>query len=174
MSLGKRLKEVRMEKGFSQSDVAEVLNISRQSISRWENDKSYPDIDNLVELSKYYEISIDELLTETKVLQQEINEKTMQMNKNIEEIEEKQKKLNQLLVTTGDESWVLLLLTTISIAIAPFGLVAIPLILWRNNKENQFYKLIILLSVFIFAYNIHVLIIWIETAFEIGVTTGYV
>ncbi len=91
MTLGKRLKKVRIEKGFSQAEVADFLNISRQSISRWETDKSYPDIDNLVELSKYYEVSIDELLTETKALQQEINEKSEQMNKNIEEIEEKQK-----------------------------------------------------------------------------------
>jgi len=172
MTLGQRLKRVRVDKGFSQTDVADFLNISRQSISRWETDKSYPDIDNLVELSKYYEISIDELLTETKVLQQEINQKTEQMNKNIEEIETKQKKLNQLLSSDSDESWVLLLLTVFSIAIAPFGLIAVPLILWRNKKDNQFYKIIIFLSALIFIYNIHVFIVWIETALEIGVTTN--
>lgn len=173
MTLGKRLKKVRIEKGFSQAEVADFLNISRQSISRWETDKSYPDIDNLVELSKYYEVSIDELLTETKVLQQEINEKTEQMNKNIEEIEEKQKKLNYLLSSDTDESWVLLLFTVFSIAIAPFGLISIPLILWRNKKDNQFSKLIIFLSILIFLYNINVLVVWIITVFEIGVTTGY-
>ena len=157
MSLGQRLKQVRVEKGFSQADVADFLNISRQSISRWETDKAYPDIDNLVELSKYYEISIDELLTETKVLQQEINKKTKQMNKNIQEIENKQRKLNQLLSSDSDESWILLLFTVFSIAIAPFGLIAIPLVLWRNKKDNQFYKLIIFLSVLIIIYNIYIL-----------------
>lgn len=172
MTLGKRLKKVRIEKGFSQAEVADFLNISRQSISRWETDKSYPYIDNLVELSKYYEVSIDELLTETKALQQEINEKTEQMNKNIEEIEEKQKKLNYLLSSDTDESWVLLLFSVFSIAIAPFGLISIPLILWRNKKDNQFYKLIIFLSAFIFIYNIHVFIVWLTTALEIGVTTN--
>lgn len=172
MTLGSRLKKVRVEKGFSQADVADFLNISRQSISRWETDKAYPDIDNLVELSKYYDVSVDELLTETKVLQQEINEKTAQMNKNIQEIEDRQKKLNQLLHSDSDESWVLLLMTVFSIAIAPFGLIAIPLILWRNKKENQFYKLILFLSCFIFIYNIHVLIVWITTAMEIGVVTN--
>lgn len=173
MSLGQRLKKVRVEKGFSQADVADFLNISRQSISRWETDRSYPDIDNLVELSKYYEVSIDELLTETKVLQQEINQKTEQMNKNMEKIEKKQQKLNQLLLSSdNDESWVLLLLTVFSIAISPFGLIAIPLILWRNKKDNQFYKLIIFLSVLIFIYNIHVLIVWLATATEIGITTS--
>lgn len=173
MELGDRLKQARINKGFSQADVAEFLHISRQSISRWETGKTYPDIDNLVELSRYYEVSIDELLTETKILQQEINEKTEQMNKNMEEIEEKQKKLTQLFSTESDESWVLLLFTVFSIAIAPFGLIAIPLILWRNKKENQFYKLILFLSCIIFIYNIHVLITWITTVLEMGVVTGY-
>lgn len=173
MELGDRLKQARINKGFSQADVAEFLHISRQSISRWETGKTYPDIDNLVELSRYYEVSIDELLTETKILQKEINEKTEQMNKNMEEIEEKQKKLTQLFSTESDESWVLLLFTVFSIAIAPFGLIAIPLILWRNKKENQFYKLILFLSCIIFIYNIHVLITWITTALEMGVVTGY-
>lgn len=173
MELGDRLKQARINKGFSQADVAEFLHISRQSISRWETGKTYPDIDNLVELSRYYEVSIDELLTETKVLQKEINEKTEQMNKNMEEIEEKQKKLTQLFSTESDESWVLLLFTVFSIAIAPFGLIAIPLILWRNKKENQFYKLILFLSCIIFIYNIHVLITWITTVLEMGVVTGY-
>lgn len=172
MSLGQRLKQVRVEKGFSQADVADFLNISRQSISRWETDKSYPDIDNLVELSKYYEVSIDELLTETKVLQQEINQKTEQMNKNIEEIEKKQKKLNQLLSLDNDESWILLLFTVFSIAIAPFGLVVIPLVLWRNKKDNQFYKLIIFLAVLIIIYNIYILQLGITSSLDIGTTVN--
>ena len=54
MALGERLKESRVNKGFSQGDVAEYLNISRQSISKWENNNSYPDLDNLVKLSTYY------------------------------------------------------------------------------------------------------------------------
>lgn len=168
MTLGQRLKKVRVDKGYSQNDVATFLNISRQSISRWETDKSYPDIDNLVELSKYYEVSIDELLIETKELQQEINEKTAQMNKNIEEIENKQKKLNQLLSGDNDESWVLLLCTVFSIAIAPFGLLSIPLILWRNKTDNQFSKLIIGLSILIFIYNIYILYLGITSSLDIG------
>lgn len=172
MTLGKRLKQIRVNKGFSQADVASFLNISRQSISRWETDKSYPDIDNLVELSKYYEISIDELLTKTKHLQQEVKQETEQMNKDINKIENNHKKLDQFLSSDSDVSWVLLLFTVFSIAIAPFGLIAIPLIFWRNKKENQFYILILCLSVFIFIYNIHVLIVWLTTVMEIGVTTG--
>lgn len=172
MNLGSKLKEARINKGFSQSDVAELLNISRQSISRWETNKSYPDIDNLVELSKYYEVSIDALLTETKTLQHEINEKTDQINKNIEEIEDKQKKLNALLSTTSsDESWILLMFSVLSIAIAPFGLISIPLVLWRNKKENQFNRLIIIVSILIFIYNIYCMYLYVTTALDIGTVT---
>ena len=50
MLLGERLRETRQKKGVSQSTVAEHLNISRQSISKWENNSSYPDLDHLVGL----------------------------------------------------------------------------------------------------------------------------
>lgn len=59
---GKHLKELRESKNISQEMVAEELNISRQAISRWENDKAFPDIENLKLLSKLYEVSIDELV----------------------------------------------------------------------------------------------------------------
>ena len=53
MLLGERLRETRQKKGVSQSTVAEHLNISRQSISKWENNKRYHDLDNIVRLSEY-------------------------------------------------------------------------------------------------------------------------
>ncbi len=62
--LGKKLKSSRVKKKYSQNDVAEQLHISRQSISKWENDISYPELDNLVKLSTYYQVSIDHLLKE--------------------------------------------------------------------------------------------------------------
>ena len=74
MLLGEKLKETRQNKGLSQSTVAEHLNISRQSISKWENNSSYPDLDNLVRLSEYYEISIDDLLKENQGLKTKIAE----------------------------------------------------------------------------------------------------
>ena len=66
MLLGERLRETRQKKGVSQSTVAEHLNISRQSISKWENNSSYPDLDNLVRLSEYYEVTVDDLLKENQ------------------------------------------------------------------------------------------------------------
>lgn len=62
--LGGKLKSSRVKKGYSQNDVAEELHISRQSISKRENDISYPELDNLVKLSTYYQVSIDQLLKE--------------------------------------------------------------------------------------------------------------
>lgn len=58
-SLMIRLKELRLEYGYSQKYVAEQLNISRQAISKWENGRSYPDIDNLRLLSALYDVSLD-------------------------------------------------------------------------------------------------------------------
>ncbi len=76
MGLSERLKENRERLGLSQGDVAEKLNITRQSISRWETGKGAPDLDNLVLLSKLYQVSIDELLKEKG----EIKEKSPRNN----------------------------------------------------------------------------------------------
>lgn len=64
-TLSIKLKNARQECQLSQNDVAGELNISRQAVSRWENGKAYPDIDNLVLLCKLYHVSLDDLL-ETK------------------------------------------------------------------------------------------------------------
>lgn len=66
MNLSKKLKDAREISGYSQAEIAEKLHISRQAISRWENDKAYPDIDNLIILSNLYQISLDELLLDQK------------------------------------------------------------------------------------------------------------
>ncbi len=64
MSLAIRLKNAREKSGYSQNEVAESLNISRQAVSKWENGWTCPDIDNLILLSKLYKVSTDELLME--------------------------------------------------------------------------------------------------------------
>lgn len=69
--IGVHLKRIRKERQLSQEQVAQRLNISRQAISRWENDLAMPDIDNLVVLSKLYEVSIEELLGEKEVISEE-------------------------------------------------------------------------------------------------------
>ncbi|MFJ8515409.1 helix-turn-helix transcriptional regulator [Lysinibacillus xylanilyticus] len=63
MNLENRLKELREQHKYTQDDVAGYLNISRQSVSKWELGKGYPDIDNLRRLSDLYKISLDQLIT---------------------------------------------------------------------------------------------------------------
>ena len=62
MEIGKKLKEARMKLNLTQEQVAEKLFVSRQTISNWENEKSYPDIISIIKLSDLYSVSLDELL----------------------------------------------------------------------------------------------------------------
>lgn len=62
MNLSQKLKNAREQANLSQQDVADSLNISRQSVSKWENGKACPDIDNLAILSELYGVSLDYLI----------------------------------------------------------------------------------------------------------------
>lgn len=60
-----RLYELRKQHGYSQDELADKLNVSRQAISKWERSESSPDTDNLIALAKLYGVSLDELLNYT-------------------------------------------------------------------------------------------------------------
>lgn len=62
MELGKQIKEHRQEAHLSQEELANRVYVSRQTISNWENDKSYPDVNSLVLLSEIFQISFDNLI----------------------------------------------------------------------------------------------------------------
>ena len=62
MSLGERIYRLRTEKNLSQGDLAELLEVSRQSISKWENNSAVPDLDKIIKLCEIFEITIDELV----------------------------------------------------------------------------------------------------------------
>lgn len=62
MDFHKILKKKRIEAHLSQEELAEQLNISRQSISKWENEKGYPNIETLLKISEIFNITVDELL----------------------------------------------------------------------------------------------------------------
>ena len=74
MEIGKKIKEQREQKNWSQDDLAEILNISRQSISKWELNKVYPSIDMLIKMSDLFDISLDELIKGDKQLKHTIIE----------------------------------------------------------------------------------------------------
>ncbi|MGM0240430.1 MULTISPECIES: helix-turn-helix domain-containing protein [Enterococcus] len=62
MEIGTRLKQARVEAKFTQEKLAEKIQVTRQTISSWENQRSYPDISSIVQLSEIYNISLDILL----------------------------------------------------------------------------------------------------------------
>lgn len=62
MELGKQIKMHRQEAHLSQEELANRVYVSRQTISNWENDKSYPDVNSLVLLSEIFQISLDNLI----------------------------------------------------------------------------------------------------------------
>ncbi len=75
MELGKQIKKYRNEKELSQTALAERVFVSRQTISNWENDKSYPDIKSLVLLSEIFEISLDQLIKgDVDMMREQINQ----------------------------------------------------------------------------------------------------
>lgn len=68
MTLGQKLKEIRKRFGLSQEQLAEIMNVSRQAITKWENEGGLPDISNLQELSKVFGITVDYLLNDENQL----------------------------------------------------------------------------------------------------------
>lgn len=64
MTTGEKLALLRKKRGITQEELSEMLNVSRQSVSRWELDAAFPETDKLIKLSKLFECSIDFLLNE--------------------------------------------------------------------------------------------------------------
>jgi len=62
MELGKQIRKYRQEAQLSQDELANRVYVSRQTISNWENDKSYPDVNSLVLLGEIFQISLDKLI----------------------------------------------------------------------------------------------------------------
>ena len=75
--IGTLLKELRKEKGLTQEQFAEMINVSNRTVSRWENGNNMPDLDILIQISDYYEIDLRELLDGER--------KSEKMNKELEE-----------------------------------------------------------------------------------------
>lgn len=67
MTLGNKIKDIRIRLCLSQEDLASIMNVSRQAITKWESDNGVPDISNLKELSKVFNVSIDNLMSNEKL-----------------------------------------------------------------------------------------------------------
>ena len=62
MDIGTKLKAARIAAGLTQEQAAELLSVSRQTMSNWENNKTYPDIVRVIKMSDLYAVSLDHLL----------------------------------------------------------------------------------------------------------------
>ncbi|WP_430607188.1 hypothetical protein IGJ55_000324 [Enterococcus sp. AZ170] len=117
MNFNKQLKIYRERDGYSQEELAEKIYVTRQTISKWENDHTYPDIHNLIALSTLFDVTLDELV-----------KGDVEIMKNTQDIEAE--RMNRL-------SWVMLLFIVLAVlSIGPalllwdwYGL-SIPLVLW--------------------------------------------
>jgi transcriptional regulator with XRE-family HTH domain len=68
MEFGEKLQELRKKKDMTQEELAEALYVSRTAISKWESGRGYPSIDSLKEISRFFSVSIDELLSAEKMV----------------------------------------------------------------------------------------------------------
>ncbi len=66
MSIGERITQLRKEKGFSQGQLAETMSVSRQAVSKWENDTTSPDTMKLIQLADLLEVDVEYLATGRK------------------------------------------------------------------------------------------------------------
>ena len=62
MTTGEKLQNLRKEKNYTQEELADILSVSRQSISKWESDIAFPETDKLITLAKLYNCTVDYLL----------------------------------------------------------------------------------------------------------------
>ena len=68
MEFNEKIQELRKSRGLTQEELAEALFVSRTAISKWESGRGYPNIDSLKQISNYFSISIDELLSGDKLI----------------------------------------------------------------------------------------------------------
>ena len=66
MTLGETIRSIRSAKGMSQGDLADALDVSRQSVSKWETDASVPELDKLMKLCDLFGVTMDELVRGVK------------------------------------------------------------------------------------------------------------
>ena len=75
MEFNEKLQELRKSKGLTQEELAEAIFVSRTAVSKWESGRGYPNIDSLKELSRYFSVTIDELICPDEIITAAENEK---------------------------------------------------------------------------------------------------
>ena len=75
MQLGQTIAKIRKENDLTQEDFAQKFNVTRQTVSNWENEKSYPDLLTLVKISDEFDCSLDVMLKENNAMTEDMNKK---------------------------------------------------------------------------------------------------
>ena len=75
MEFNEKLQELRKSKGLTQEELAEKLFVSRTAISKWESGRGYPSIDSLKEISRYFSVTIDELICPEEIISAAVEER---------------------------------------------------------------------------------------------------
>ena len=147
MELGKQIKKHRQEVQLSQEELAERVYVSRQTISNWENDKSYPDVNSLVLLSETFQISLDNLIKGDIEVMKDVIQK-----EEIEKMNRYGKIYTIMLITTAVSAVPLFMLLGVW-ALIPWGIIwgismYFAFMLEKIKKDNdvQTYKEIVAFS----------------------------
>ena len=138
MEIGDRIKNERKKRNISQQQLADYLNISRQVVSRWENNISLPDLNTLVLIAKYFDLKLeyfteDIILERTEESKEELIEELKgEPEKELEKTEEKsvqektiEKATPYILVLTAIVTMILLLPSKVKVPVLFFGLLFI-------------------------------------------------
>ena len=75
MEFNEKLQQLRKNKGLTQDELAQAIFVSRTAVSKWESGRGYPNIDSLKELSKFFSVTVDELLSPDEIITAAENEK---------------------------------------------------------------------------------------------------
>lgn len=81
MEFNEKLQELRKSKGLTQDELAEALYVSRTAVSKWESGRGYPSIDSLKEISKFFSVTIDDLICSEEIMIAAENEKDNSMRR---------------------------------------------------------------------------------------------
>ena len=107
MEIGTIIRNARNESGLSQEKAAESLGVSRQTVSNWENGKSYPDIISVIRMSDLYSVSLDHLLKEESSMKQTYKE---YLEESTDAVKSNERKSKLILVFTMLGIWALSLI----------------------------------------------------------------
>ncbi len=126
MKFGENLKIIRKNKKMSQEDLAEKLNVSRQSVSKWENGESYPEMNNILELCKIFNCKINDLIHTDMSDISSLDEKIIMSVVKFNEQEQKNMKCISKIISTFAK--IMKIFSTIGIFILLLCMIVLPFV----------------------------------------------